>query len=196
MKAPLTVSLAVEGPSDEPVIRRLVTDHAFEVQQVLGLKGKGYLDTKLAAYNAAARHGAWLVVRDLDQDAECGAELARELLPKPSKGMRFRIAVRAVEAWLLADAAGVARYFRVPRHSVPLDPDALKDPKRALVDMCRGSKVRAIREDMVPAEGTTARVGPGYVARIGEFAAEWSWKDAAKKSDSLNRCVKRLAAWR
>lgn len=195
MSVPLSISLAVEGPSDEPVIRRLAAAHSCDVHQVLGLKGKGYLDAKLPAYNAAARHSAWLVVRDLDADAICPAELTKQLLPRPSSGMRFRIAVRAVGAWLLADAEGVARYFRVGRHAVPNDPDALADPKRSLIDLCRSSRLRAIREDMVPVTGTTARVGPGYVSRIGEFAAEWNWKAAAKRSESLRRCVARLAAW-
>jgi hypothetical protein len=196
MTKPLAVSILVEGTSDAPVVTRLLRDHEIEVHQSFGFKGKGYVDAKLEAYNEAAKFGAWLVVRDLDNDAPCAGELVKTLLPKPSKGMRLRIAVPTIEAWLLADAKGIARYFRVPPHSIPSNPEALTNAKRALVDVARRSRLRSIRDDMVPAANTTAAVGPGFVARVAEFAdTDWSWKRAAARSDSLRRCVARIAEW-
>jgi hypothetical protein len=86
------------------------------------------------------------------------------------------------------------RYFGVSRHHVPADPESLHDPKAALVDLARRSRVRAVRDDMVPPPGTTARVGPGFVARVITFAdTEWDWKRAVARSDSLHRCVRRIA---
>jgi hypothetical protein len=190
------VTIAVEGTCDESVVSRLVRDHGFAVGAVHGLHGVDYLNERLKAFNKAARFGPWLVVRDLDKEADCAAIVVRARLPEPSKGMRFRIAHRAIEAWLLADVEGVVSYFKVTRESVPHDPEALDNPKEALVNLMRRSRSRGIREDMVPAPGTTARVGPGFVARITEFASSsWSWRRATERSDSLRRCVRRLDEW-
>jgi hypothetical protein len=85
-------------------------------------------------------------------------------------------------------------FFQVRNHEVPHDPEALRDPKVALVDLARRSRSRVIREDMVPSPHTTARVGPGFVAQVMSFAdSKWSWKRAMKRSDSLRRCVGRIA---
>jgi hypothetical protein len=193
MTSEITVTLAVEGTADESVMRRVLRDHDIAVAQVLGLRGKQYLDQKLHAFNAAARFSEWLVVRDLDHDADCAPDFVRDRLPRASPGMHLRIAVRALEAWLLADVQGVASYFSVGRHHIPTDVERLPDPKRALIDVAGRSRKRAVREDMVPDRQTTARVGPGFIARILEFAdSDWSWERAAKQSESLRRCLARL----
>jgi hypothetical protein len=100
------MNVAVEGVTDGSVVGRILRDHGVGMAQVSGLRGKGHLDLRLPAYNNAARFSDWLVVRDLDQDADCAATLVRAKLRAPSKGMRFRVAVRSIEAWLLADAEG------------------------------------------------------------------------------------------
>lgn len=185
--------VAVEGISDEAVVRRLLRDHDVGVVQVSGLRGKDHLDAKMAAYNSAARFSDWLVVRDLDHDADCAATLVQEKLPRASRGMRFRVAVRAMETWLLADREGITAFLQVRPHEVPASPESLPNPKAALVELARRSRSRGIREDMVPAPDTTARVGPGFVGRIMEFVdSTWSWKRACRRSESLRRCVARL----
>ena len=195
MTRPRSASILVEGSSDAPVVKRLLRDHKIAVHQEYGFKGKGYVDAKLHAYNQAAKHGTWVVLRDLDRDAPCAGELVRTLLPKPSRGMCFRVAVPTVEAWLLADAKGVAKYFHVPSHAVPINPDLLPNAKQALVVLAKASRLKAIRDDMVPAPNTTAAVGPGFVGRIAEFVeTDWSWRRAVERSDSLKRCVARIAS--
>jgi hypothetical protein len=102
--------------------------------------------------------------------------------------MRFHVPVHAVEAWLLADADGIADILRVRRARISQDPDALDDPKRHLLDLARQSRRLAIREAMLPAPGSTARVGPGYAATLIEFAASrWRPGAAAACSASLAR---------
>ena len=191
-----TVTIVVEGVTDEPFIRRIVGDHKLQVSAVYGKRGKGDLDKKLPAFNNAARfHGSWLVVRDLDMDAPCAAALVRTKLRHPSPGMLFRIAVRSTESWLLADVEGVVSFFKVRREDVPNHPEALPNPKRALILLASKSRSRQTREEMVPRPGATAMVGPGYVSQLSEFASrEWSWDRAARRSDSLRRCVARVAA--
>jgi len=112
--------------------------------------------------------------------------------------MYFRVAVRAVESWLLADAERLATFLGVPATSIPPDPDAESDPKRTLIGLAQRSRRSAIREDIVPRRGSGSRVGPGYAGRLIEFVltAEDRWRPSAavQRSDSLRRCVEALRA--
>ncbi len=67
---PDPVTCAVEGIVDEAVIRRLVAELGGTVKAVHGGKGKQALRKNIGAYNHAARHAPWLVVVDLDHDAD------------------------------------------------------------------------------------------------------------------------------
>lgn len=107
--------------------------------------------------------------------------------------MRFRIPVRTVEAWLLADSVGISSYFRVSRGLLPRDPEALERPKRAIVDIARRSRSPKIKDDMVPEPGTQREAGLGYTGRIIAFVTNvWDPERAAALSDSLRRCMEAL----
>jgi hypothetical protein len=81
----------------------------------------------------------------------------------------------------------------VAGHHIPAAPENLPNPKQMMVNLARKSRKRAIREDMVPVPGTTARVGPGYTFRIMEFATTlWRPEVAARVSNSLARCISAL----
>jgi hypothetical protein len=188
-----TLWAVVEGPADEAIVRTLADAGGFAVGPVFVKGGKKNLDPKLRAYAAAALHGPWLVLRDLDHDAGCAPDLIRARLPESPPNLLFRIPVRSVEAWLLADREALARYVSVPVTAVPSRPEELDRPKRTLVDLARRSRSRSIRHDMVPAEGTSAEVGLGFTARIIDFATDhWSPTRAAERSDSLARCLEAL----
>jgi hypothetical protein len=104
--------------------------------------------------------------------------------------MAFRVAVRASEAWLLADQENMSQFLGVAKKHIPDDPERVLDAKIALVNLARKSRSRAIREEMIPAPGTTARVGPGYTGRIIEFAGSlWQPDKASERSESLRRCL-------
>jgi hypothetical protein len=187
------VTLAVEGVTDEAVLRKILKAEGFETYAVYGLRGKGNLDASLAGFNNAAKFSPWLVVRDLDHDDVCGAALARTLMPAPGRWMRFRIAVRETEAWLLADPESLAGYLRIRRALIPPNPEGLSDPKQALVNLARKSRSKTIVSDMVPEPGLSSDVGPAYVARVSEFALKhWRPEIAARNSSSLKRCIERV----
>jgi hypothetical protein len=110
--------------------------------------------------------------------------------------MAFRIAVRSVEAWLMADAEALAGFLKITRGRVPADPEKLPDPKAEMVRLGSNSRSRLIREDMVPRLGSGATQGPGYAPLLAEFAERhWRPRIAATVSDSLDRCLRRLATW-
>ena len=185
---PATITVVVEGPSDLAVLKRLLCDAGLSISHQYGQQGKSRIDINLARYNHAARFSRWLVLRDLDHDAACAPELRQRLLPGPAAGMRLHIAVRAVEAWLLADAERIAEMLSVRRGLVPLEPDRLDDPKGSMLDLARQSRRSEIREAMLPGPDTTARVGRGYATILAEFANDrWRPEVAATRSPSLSR---------
>lgn len=190
----VVVSGAVEGMVDEVVLRHLVRQCGGAVGVVYGREGKSRLRQRLGGYNQAARFSPWAVLVDLDEDFDCAALLRAVWLPTLSPRMCFRVAVRSIEAWLLADRDGIAQFLSVPPSRVPPDPDALADPKRALVDLARGSRRRAVREDLVPRPGSGRAVGPVYTSEMITFVQQhWRPDVAERASDSLRRCRARLA---
>ena len=146
----MIVSSAVEGSVDGAVARRLILFSGGIPGPVYGHKGKHYLRDKIAGYSRAAQLSPWLVLTDLDHDADCAPSLRRTWLSQSSPHLCFRIAVREVEAWLLADGKHMAEFLKVPMSQVPQCPDLLDDPKRVIVDLARSSQSREMREDMVP----------------------------------------------
>jgi hypothetical protein len=63
-----------------------------------------------------------------------------------------------------------------------------------VVNIARTSRNKSIREDIVPRQGSGARVGPLYVARLSEYTTNyWRPSEAEKQSESLRRCIKALA---
>ena len=111
--------------------------------------------------------------------------------------MRFRVAVRSVEAWLLADSKRFSEFLRVPEKAVPSAPDTLPDAKQTVVELARQSQSREIRKDLVPERGTSGKVGPAYTARLIEFSLrKWRPRIAARNSDSLSRCLASLGGLR
>jgi hypothetical protein len=107
--------------------------------------------------------------------------------------MCFRIVVRELESWLLADTEALAAFLGIRRTLIPAGPDQLDDPKQVLVSL--GSKARKadIRRDLVPRPASGRSIGPGYTSRMLEFVQDrWRPAVAETNSDSLRRCRLRL----
>lgn len=186
--------LACEGHVDLAVLKRLATDAGFGIGDAFGLRGKAHISRRLPGYNKAAIHEPWIVARDLDHDFSCAVELSRSLLPNPSRFMCLRIAVRAVESWLIADQKSLSAFFSVNGQRIPISPETLPNPKAALLELMHRSTQRNVREAMV-ARSRAGRLeeGPEYNAMLGAFAAtEWAPDRAAERADSLSRAIRRI----
>lgn len=157
-----------------------------------GRRGKQWLRQQIGGYRNASAHAAWFVLVDLDRD-ECPPQLRRNWGDADAaRGLCFRVAVRAVESWLLADRDGLAKFLGVARGTLPDWPDATPDPKRVLIDAASRSRRGGVRDAIVPRPG--ARQGPLYAAELGRFVDErWDATAAAGRSPSLDRCRRRLA---
>lgn len=166
------VSAGVEGLVDEAVVRHLILEVGGRPHAVYGRNGKEHLRRQVQGYNHAARRQPWVVLVDLNAEAECAPPLVEDWVPDPAPHLCFRVAVREVEAWLLADAERMARFLSVPPARVPREPESLADPKRSLVDLARASRRRDIREDMVPRPASGRPIGPAYTSRLIEFARD------------------------
>ena len=190
------VSGAVEGVVDEAVFERLLRTVRGQVANLYPTHGKSNLLNRLCGFNAAARRSPWLVLVDLDGDADCAPPFLARHLPSPAPHMMCRVVVRAIEAWLLADRKRAAGLLQVAERLVPDRPEDLPDPKGALVDLARRSRSREVREDLVPRVGSGRKVGPLYSSRIIGFVQDqrngWRPRVAAHSADSLDRCLRRL----
>jgi hypothetical protein len=190
MPNPVTISAAVEGLMDEAVVRRLIACAGGHPGPVYGKNGKPALRQKINGYNNAAWHAPWVVLVDLDSDADCAPVLRCKWLPAPAPGLCFRVTIRQVEAWLMADAETLATYLGVGRQTIPDQPEALPNAKAEMVNIARRSRRRDIRQDMVPRQGSGRAVGPAYTSRLIEYAERhWRPEVAAQCADSLHRAI-------
>ncbi|MFV0451149.1 MAG: hypothetical protein ACK5LS_02720 [Propioniciclava sp.] len=188
------ITVVVEGESDRQAAIAVVRAAGHEVDSVRVAKGKSRLDGRIPKYRAAAVHAAWVVFRDSDGDCPVALRQRLESRTGVRSTSRFalRIAHSMTEAWLLADVAGFAEYFRVSPQRVPPAPEVLPNAKRKLLDLCARSRSRAIREEVVTSDHQT---GPLYVEHINEFAARhWQVDRARGHSPSLDRAVTAIAA--
>ena len=188
--ARLPVPCLVEGPVDEVVLRRVFSCVSIDAGAFYHASIPEF-EVRLRRFNHAARHSPWFALCDLDQQ-ECAPLRARRFLPNPVPGMCFRIAVRAVEAWLLGDRVAVAQFLRVAKNAIPLAPELERDPKSRLISIARRSRSRAIREGLTPGDKDFRKVGPEYALMLGEFVRDrWSPRRAANHAPSLRRTIER-----
>lgn len=183
------ISGAVEGVIDEAVARHLIAHIGGVPATIYGRKGRRAIERGINGYNNAARHSLWLVLMDLDAD-ECAPPVVNGLLADRRPGLCFRLAVREVEAWLLADRERMADFLSVAASRLPESPEDLAQPKDEIVRLARQSRRRDIREDLVPRVGSGRVTGPGYESRLIVFSRDdWRPDVAAASADSLRRAI-------
>ena len=192
---------AVEGKTDESIATRLLTEAGLTLDLVKIAGDKHQIDQRLPGWNDSAARRPWLVLRDLDHDDQrtCVPGLKSQLLERPWQlGMCFRLVVRSIEAWLLADHEGFEEYFGT-RARLPDAVDELDYPKDELIEQCRKSTKRDIRQGIPPRAGSGRKLGPDYVALVADFSqGVWNPSRARQRSPSLDRALRdldRLRNW-
>lgn len=155
-------------------------------------RGRDALDRALAGYNAGARFTPVLVLRDLD-NLPCAAAAVAARLPRRHGNCLLRIAVRSLDAWLMADRQAMASFAKVRVALVPDSPETLPRPKDVLLSILRQSKDREMRRVL----GVDAGVADWQV--IGAWSAEfirdhWEPERAARvgSAPSLTKAMQRL----
>jgi hypothetical protein len=129
----------------------------------------------------------------MDSDKEgCALHLLDKLVPADKRNGKclFRIAIREIESWLLADARGISHFLGISESLINRKPESLDDPKGYLVQLARRSRKKDIADAVVPAQGTSVLVGPEYNQALLPFVRkDWDIKSAAKRSESLRRAI-------
>lgn len=191
----IAVALATEDELSEAIGKRLLegASPALSVGLTLRQNGQGYLRKKMKNWCQMASSGQpVLLLTDLDRTS-CGPALLDDWYGTHHRpdDLVFRIAVREVEAWLLADHAAMSSLLgRAVR--LPEEPELLADPKRKLLELAQKAP-RSVRDDLVVERGATASQGLGYNARLtGVVAQHWDPHRAAQRSDSLRRALRRI----
>jgi len=159
--------------------------------------GFGWIQKRINGFNMAAKGMPYLVLTDLDRH-ECAPALIDAWLTGPrNQNLLLRVAVRQVEAWLLACRSSFAHFAGIEEHLIPADTDRIENSKRFLLDLVRRSRNAKLRSDIVPARESTAKVGPDYNGRLMHFV-EGSWDPAVAKvhSPSLRKTIDALDRFR
>lgn len=189
------ICLATEDSLSEAIGRRLVSEACpdIEIGPCFQRNGFGYLKSSLEKFCNVSKRSPLLLITDLDK-APCPATLVSSWLGSKRKpdNLIFRVAVREVEAWLIADHVGMKALLGKGASKLPRDPDLLPDPKRALLALAANAP-RDVRSDLLPRPGAIASQGLGYNARLGDFVHNtWDPERAAINSGSLRRALDRL----
>ena len=189
------IALATEDELSEAVGSRLVAEvaPALEINLRLRRGGSGYLRSKLRNFHEMARRQPVLLITDLDRSpcpATLIAQWSRQI--RRNDGLLFRVAVHEIEAWLLADHEAIGNLFGGRTRKLPERPDAIADPKRALLDLAAAAP-RRIRANLRAEEGAIAAQGLGYNRTLAEWVHQkWSPERASSRSESLHRTRLRI----
>jgi hypothetical protein len=185
--------VATEGDLDEAVIVKVFADFGWEMVRNNGKRGKDHIRSHINAHNKAAACATWVVLVDLNDTAPCPPLLTRQWLPQRAPGMKFSVAVRAVESWLLADRDNLSSYLAINRVLVPQNPERILNPKPLMLELARRSRSRRIREGLLPPDGSTMKHGPLYISYLSDFVCNyWDFNAAARIAPSLDYLIMKL----
>ena len=136
-----------------------------------------------------------IILTDLDNN-DCACTLIRDWfnIPQgdpinlPSQCI-FRVVVKEVESWILADHAAWAEYIGISKVNFSKYPDQLDDPKEHLLNVIRRKGRTKIHREMLPKDA--AHIGPQYNEVLCDFVDSiWKPERAAKNSPSLERALR------
>lgn len=187
--------VATEDELSEAVVFRLVMAARGSAEGVRPLRreGYGYLRRSIGKFCEAARRTPIILLTDLDA-ASCPPTLIRDWFGATIRPPRliFRVAVREVETWLLADREGLGAFLHVSPQKIEPNPESLPDPKHYLLSLAR-SAPRDLKNDLLPKKGAAASQGFGYNARLRDFVETgWSVERASSRSSSLYKANLRI----
>lgn len=195
MKNPIPINIAVEDALSDAVVRKLLilSKKKYAIGVTYSRGGFGYLKTRINGFNNAAKGTPFFVLTDLDH-YECPLALIADWLPNPlHPNLIFRIAVKEVEAWLLADNINFARFLGIGKDLFPKNVDDIRDPKNFLISITLKSRNTELKKDLIPPLNSDRKVGPNYNGKLIEFVMnKWDPKNAQKHSISLAKTIKKI----
>lgn len=191
----IVINLVFEDNLSGAVLRKLLvsSEQGYTIGLFYNTGGFGWIKRRIEGLNNAAKGMPYLILTDLDR-YECPPILLREWhIENHSHNLLFNVAVRQVESWILACRRRFAEFIGVQECLIPTAVDEIPDAKRFLIDLARRSRKKQLREDIVPKDGSTARIGADYNGRLTQFVeSRWDPNIAKKLSPSLCRTMESL----
>lgn len=188
------INVVYEDAISEFVILKILNSFngKFTHNESFGGRGNGYIKKNLPGFNQASQTTPFLVLTDLDR-IECPIILLKDWMKfDKHPNLIFRIAVREIESWLIADQKGFSKFLGISEINIDKNPDQLSDPKNTLVNLVKKSRKRTIKEDIIPIN-SNAMIGPNYNEQLINYVENyWSLSRAIINSESLKRTIKRL----
>jgi len=191
----IPINLVFEDTLSEAVLKEMLkqSQRPFSVGNCLNQRGYGKIKKIISGLNYAAKGMPYLVLTDLDK-AECPLVIISEWLTQPKHpNLLFRIAVKEVEAWLLAHREAFAEFLGISVSLIPANVDEIPDPKQLLIYLAKKSKKRNLRDAIVPDRNSTAKIGKDYNGQLIQFVQNnWQVEAAQVNSRSLQRAMNAL----
>lgn len=188
------INLVYEDDLSEAVMFKLINHFGdkYIVHNTYSGHGFGYLKSNIKGFNQASVVSPFFMLTDLD-NYTCPTSLIKDWINFPlHSNFIFRIAVREVEAWLLSDIEGLSEFLKVSTVNFPVFPENEFDPKNTLIQLARRSRIRRIREDLVPINENAA-IGPNYNGCLIEFVFyNWKIETALTRSKSFLKAFNKL----
>ncbi len=188
------IYIATEDKLSTYILEKLIQGTDLEIAVTFGEKGNGFLKKKLPELVGIAPNIPVIMLTDLDSNACASSIQAQWLgtLHKPDN-LLFRVAVREVEAWLLADKEGFSGYANIPLNKLPDAPESLPDPKQTLLNLVTRYSPSALKKELVANHGGGPVQGIGYNDLLRQFVFHnWSISRANSRSTSLARAKHRI----
>jgi hypothetical protein len=192
----IPVTLAVEDPLSRDVALQVIAYAAPDViveSPILG-GGFGRLRNNCRAFNEMAAIIPVILFTDLD-NGSCPRSLVTSWMKKipQSHDFVFRVVVREIESWLMADRHAFAEFVHCPISKVPLRPEVCPDPKRELLQIVDRYAPKSIRDGLVRTVKNDRLPGFEFNERFGRFAlTRWDPAVAATHANSLGRAIRRI----
>ena len=188
------INAVVEDALSEFVIKELLNlfPEKYNLNMIYRKGGNGYIRNKIRGFNQASVYTPYIVLTDLD-NYNCPSQLVTEWLNEDqNRNLIFRVAIKEVESWLIADRINFSTFLRVSADLLPRNTEEIDDPKAFIFQLVRRSRSRTLQEDILPINDS-ARIGPNYNDRLIEFVENtWEIQNARIENRSLDRAIEAL----
>lgn len=189
------IFLVTEDDLSHSVMFKIITEKAphLVVERSLVTGGCGNIKNKVMQFNNACKYIPHVILTDLDAIV-CPLKLMNDWNIRSNSELIFRIAIKEVESWLLADREGFAKFLDIPTNKLPQQPEECENPKRELINLSRNSKFGL---EIAPQKGSRAIQGYNYNGCLVCYVQNnWSIDAAMEYSPSLERAVKSLISFK
>lgn len=191
--------LATEDELSESVAKILFKKYSnLEIYRSLVERGFGNLKKRTPNFQNIAvndNHLVSCILTDLDEKP-CASELINDWLGhKPHQHFLFRVAVKEIESWILADRNSFAKHMGLKTaKDIPFNTDTINDPKQKIISLAKKGHLKR-NAGIIPDDRTISLIGPEYNSNLISFViSKWNPELAKNHSPSLMKMIGRIKA--